>query len=219
METTMLNRSRIISRRPFLIGAAAILAAPAIARAQLMLTGVGCGGASCNRGGGTAYDVTLLPGTGDPGWGGYTFVQVIPAANLDAVSGTQMRVSVFANMSITETATIYVGQKAAAGDAYDFNGNQVQLLWSTSGTLAGSGASTTFVSDWVTLGEAFDEAKDYVIAAQFTSNGGACTVRFAAKSGDSNYYKLGADAATTNKSGYTANQTDKAELISKIEIQ
>lgn len=166
----------------------------------------------------TVYDLTFTGNNGGSG-AGLTEVFTAPNASTSAASGSQLRVTVEFNSFVSgATALIYVGQKGA-GDAYDFTGTQVQLLWSGVGTITGDGSTMVYTSDWVTLGEAYDETKDYNFAAQFAGSAG--TVRFATVNltGANAYFGAATDAATTNKSGYSQFLTDIAAFIKKIEIR
>lgn len=170
----------------------------------------------------TVFNIDLSAGTIDVGWQGYTVAIVLPAATLSAATGDQASVTLFLRtFSSGDTLTAYIGQAAGSGDAYDFAGNQVQLLWSGSGTLTGSDLTdSTYASDFVTLGETYDETKNYLVAVQFV--GGLVDGRYVdGVGGGGNYYKLGAEASTTDKTGYTLENgvTNRAQHVTKLEIQ
>jgi hypothetical protein len=163
----------------------------------------------------TVYDVAITGS--DPSWGGFTVVQVIDAANLGAASGTEARLTVkFIAFSNGGTAVLYFAQKAPAGDAYDFANTPMHVLFS--GTdITGDGATLTYVSDWGSLPEAYDETKFYTLAGQFT--GATVTLAKDASSGDNSFFKAGADAATVDKSAYASNLANTALFVTKIEIR
>jgi hypothetical protein len=182
---------------------------------SLTLTGAGLHRPPTAGGAGTAYNVDLSGGTADNGWSGNTVVCVLAAANLANVSGTQAKVT-FQGGSFGSLTTAWIGQQAASGDPYDFANTPAQLLFSGSASITPS--SATFTSDWVNLPEAFDNTKTYLVALFFS--GGATNLKYVTSTGDKLYYKGGAtDGATVNKSGYTLNLADKAECVSKLEIQ
>jgi hypothetical protein len=181
----------------------------------------GCGGASCGGGGPTVVYNVALSGS-DNGWENITFVQLLAAGNLGAATGTQARVTVkFAALPNLGGARVYIGQKAAAGDAYDFNTTPAQVLFG-GGNIVGDGVTLTFVSDFVTLPEAYDETKDYLVSV-FITNVAGTNLPMASSTGDANYFAIGDNAGnkaeTPNKTGYSTNLTNTAEWVTKIEIQ
>lgn len=158
---------------------------------------------------GTAFSTTLDMDEG--GWTGYTGVTILDAVVVTR-SGSKVRVTFTAAMTHDSVlAKAFLGHAAASGDAYDFDGGQVQLLFSGSPGVTVPMA-TSVVSDEATF--ALDETKNVIIAAFLSSD----FLRFAAGvTGASSYYKLGDDAATTNKSGYTIAPHAGATYIPKIE--
>jgi hypothetical protein len=119
----------------------------------------------------TVYDATsLLAGTDDGSSSGFTNHMVMRqrfhAADLAAAPGTQARVTLLwgnaSGSSSTGFLNVWFGQ-AGASNA-DFTGNQVHLTFSGINTCP-SGLSLSVTSDPFTLGETFDNTKDYVLGS------------------------------------------------------
>jgi hypothetical protein len=167
----------------------------------------------------TVFTATLT--SSDNGYAGYTVVQVFPASALDPATGSQVRLTLkFSALVSGCIVSVYMAKQAGSGDAYDFANTPAHVTFS-GGDITGDGTTNDYVSDWVNLPEAYDEAVNYVVAAQF-NGGGGINVGFpfvGSITGANSYYKLALEAATVNKTGYTANYTNTVELFSKIEIQ
>jgi hypothetical protein len=150
---------------------------------------------------------------------GLTLVQRIAAAAMTLPAGTitQMRFSFQAgNAEGLVITNAYVQHRAGAGDAYDFSTTPIQILFGGSGTKT-IAATTTEVSDWVTF--AYDKTTDLLIS--FYSGGGTTNDTMRYKTGlnttnFSDYFKTANDAATVNKTGYTAN-AGFCVIVNKIE--
>ncbi len=166
----------------------------------------------------TVFDQALT--TNDDGWGGYTvinpFLDSVNApggiAQLLPATGQFIRLTLqFHNLGNGSTAKLYVGQ-SGGGNIYSFTGNQVNVTFSGLDTITGDGSTTLYTSDWIQLGELFDNTVTYVIAFQLS--GSNCDL----KTWSNNMYFKGgvADAATTNKTGY-GTQTGSGP-VTKIEI-
>jgi hypothetical protein len=129
-------------------------------------------------------------------------------------TATQVRVTIQSHLTLNGAAWdhIYVGHAASSGDAYDFDGTQVQLLWS--GSAAGSIAvGSTLTSDAVTY--AFDKTKALIIAGHFTT---PAALRADAFAGFSRAYKAAVDeSATTDVTGYTVDASNLSGF-SKVEV-
>lgn len=166
-----------------------------------------------------------LAGTDDGnGNGGANFRHIVKAAVLGAATGTQMRVTLlFGTAETTETPAIddmWVGQAAASGNAYDFNGNQVQLKFSGGNSINGAAAGAV-VSDWVTLGEAYDSSKNYVFAFH-PKSGANCNISFAAIANCDQYFPTAGNTSTsasTVPADVFGVNAGALSLIEKIEIQ
>lgn len=159
---------------------------------------------------------------GDPGWAGYTFVHCISASNLAAIVGTGATARFtleFNSFSAGATAVAWWGESGGMGsDIIDFKGDQKRLTWGGNDTLIGDGTTLIFVSDWITLGEPYDEAVVHNLACEFTG-GTVNLLKLAGGSpGNSSFYMPGADAATQNKSTYISHTTDAAILLKQVEI-
>lgn len=169
----------------------------------------------------------LLGGTDDgDGNGNLNFRQIIQNAALGAATGTQMRVSLlFGTAETSETPAIddlWGSQVAASGHPYDDNGNQVQFKFSGGNTINGSAAGLV-ASDWVTLGEPYDNTKDYVFAFHPTS-GKSCNISFVSVgSGVANQWfdptPGASNSATTVVTLSNNSGGGGLGLIAKIEIQ
>lgn len=135
------------------------------------------------------------------GYGGFTIRQWF-AAGVISLSGNPVRVRLTPTTTGLNTILtgIYIGHAAGAGDAYDFDGAQVQVLFSGSGsvTLTAGGASVT--SD--EIGFALDETKNLIVSMQHAATS---SVRDVSGLGANyvSYQKAGAEAATTNVTGYS----------------
>lgn len=135
-----------------------------------------------------------------------------------SASGTAFRLTLTGVTSGTTAAIsgMYAGHKAGSGDAYDFDGTQVQVR--VGGNAAFSvAAGATVVTDWITY--AFDETKDFVVAFH-TSSG---DIRGRANVDTTNFdwwTKSGStEVSTANVTGYTQSGTYDFALVSLIEVQ
>lgn len=149
-------------------------------------------------------------------WNGYTMRQLIGAALISS-SGTTIRLVLEAcagsGVSIDE---IFIGEKAAAGDAYDMKASapaptQFQVDGSNSFTILTSETATT---DPLTF--SLDETKDYIVSVHF--NGLSDIRARSAVTGANNYYKAAtSQAGTADVTGY-ANGGTVVGLIQKIQV-
>jgi hypothetical protein len=185
----------------------------ALAGAEAPLTYAPAGGALT-----TVYNVPLT--TDESGWAQQTHVVLLGAGNLGTATGTQVRVSLqFGDVvSAGKTLTAYIGQRAASGDLYDFANTPSRLTFGGANDITTDGTTTGWTSDFVALPEAYDEAKDYLVAIQ-ASVVSAMKIKLAASVGDKLYYHSGLDAATVNKSAYSLWHDDSAAIVTKVEIQ
>lgn len=164
----------------------------------------------------TVFELALT--SNEAGYSLYTVRDLIDATSLSAASGNTARVSLglFA-LGDTTTVVAYIGQQAAAGNAYDVTAF-TQLTGADFGagtyTQVGSGTDLTIVSGFVTLNEAYDEAKSYVISAYF----GVASATIYRTAGNHTYYKSGNTAALPTEGSYTDNGAFTT-LVRKIEIQ
>lgn len=130
------------------------------------------------------------------GWNGHTVRVWLPASQITQSAETLTLKLGYKDADWT-FAKVYIGHAAASGDAYDFDGTQVQVLFSASagGTVSVGGLT----SDEITY--SLDETKNLVVAIYLAS---ATTVpKHAIGSGETCYYCSGDDAATTNTGGYS----------------
>lgn len=130
-------------------------------------------------------------------------VRIVIAASALSVSGTIVKVRFTPRSSGGSNLVVnaaYIGEKAAAGDAYDFAAAPTQLLFSGSGGFTAT-PGTSVSSDELTF--TLDETKNYIISYSMNA---ASNVRFGAASGWDTYFKAAAaaDVNTANVTGYTA---------------
>jgi len=182
----------------------------------MMMGMIGAVGAA---GGGLTWQTTFSQalGTDSTGWQGFNLRQWINSSLL-SVSGSNVRLTLQAHSAAPCTiGDIYIGHQAAAGDAYDFDGNQAQIK------VAGSGSFTiTSGSSVVTDSAVFslDKTKNLIVAVYF-SIGSASSVSSAnAVSNVAAYFTSGADEASVSNaaSGYNGAGNNILELINKIEV-
>ncbi len=151
----------------------------------------------------------------DNGWNGYTIVQTIPLTDFSATTGST-RIRLTLTGGSTEgfiLSAMYVGN-GGGGDVYDFGGTPVQMLMSGGGTIT-VGAGATVVTDDVAFVK--DAINPFVMAMQFQDSAHDNLRRTATGQDESTHIKNAIDAATQNKSGYSANfQT--VSYIAKIEL-
>lgn len=125
-------------------------------------------------------------------------------------SGTIIRVSF--RSATTEALTIdaaYIGHQALSGDVWDFDGNQVELLFSGGSGFAIS-SSSSITSDDITF--ALDASKNLIIAFGVNSTTGQGGLRFSSGDTDISYHdKSGGNGeeGTTDVSGYSSGSTGR----------
>ena len=158
--------------------------------------------------------------TNSSGWDGYTLACEMRVGLLSAASGApKMRCTIaFTGFSSTETCIGYIGQ--AAADHISFTGDQVQLKWGGNTAITGDGATLTYLSDFATLAQNFNNTADYVAAFYF-AGGLAVNVVRNTVSPNANapvYYKAGNDAATTTKTGYTVSSGSPQMFLTQLDV-
>ena len=155
----------------------------------------------------------------DNGWPGYTHVGEIPATSLAVATGTQVRITVkFIYFDLGSTCKLYFGQQAPSGDLWDFSIATFPVhITFGGGDIVGDGSTLVYVSDWVTLSEAYDKTKNYLHSAAFT--GTLVTIAGEDVPGSRAWYKSGDEAAIINKSSDYTNYPDWHSLVTKIEVR
>ena len=163
----------------------------------------------------TIYDTaTTTPATGLTGIGVRNWIDpaayITPPDTASKIRVTFSAVGGSGDLSLTG----YAGQSAASGDAYDFDGNQVELKVSGSGSISVT-SGTTVVSDEATL--AWDKTKPTIISLGYVGDNQA--YKGGLGSNFNGYYKSGAagEVGTTDVTGYTAG-VGNVYAISKIEV-
>jgi hypothetical protein len=152
------------------------------------------------------------------GFADYNIRNVLGASNLSG-SGTQIRVE-FQSGTVSgydlPLSGAYVGEKASSGNSWDFDGNQVQLLFggSSSKTIL---SGEKFFSDWVSF--SVDDTKDLIVSFAITASTNNSTA-YSSTLGNSMYYKSssGSDVGTTAPSSYSTVGTANY-CVSKIEVK
>ena len=160
---------------------------------------------------------SLSPATNNPGWSGYTLRQLLAVGAYSGGPTTGTKVRITLDASTVASAIIdacYVGHRAGAGDPYDYDGNQVQILFSgAAGVTVAAGSPR--LSDEITF--SFDKTKDLIIGVHFS---GVSAIRQSIALG-ANYtaYDRSAinDAGTTNTTAYNVG-SGKLNFISKVEV-
>lgn len=154
------------------------------------------------------------------GWNGYNFRLVFDAAGLTAPGGSLTQIRFTLNAGSAEGFAwddLYVGHKAAAGDAMDFAATPVQVMVAgvNSGSLA---AGASVVTDWAAFG--WNQTSGIILA--FRSGAVTDTVRALDSATNVNtYLKLGASESATVDvvgAGYTTG-TVELQFVSKIEVR
>jgi len=168
----------------------------------------------------TLYTRTL---TNNGTWGDRTIRAVATVATYDAgapATATQLRVTIRSGTGGSASWTyIYVGHAAVSGDAYDFDGTQVQLLWSGSASGSITTADTSLTSDAVSY--AFDKTKPLVISAYVPGPANSTNLRSDFGSGVAGFSRninaSGDQAATTDVTGYTTSSS-RLEGFPQVEV-
>ena len=128
----------------------------------------------------------------------YCFRSLI-AASTFAASGDQIQVTLEANSANNSVFTsVYIGQQAASGDAWDMESGTVAEITFDSGSGCTITAGETKTSDWIDY--SFDKTK-----AHFISFGNTGYVRYKS-SGGTSYYKADAsgEAGTADTADYSS---------------
>lgn len=164
----------------------------------------------------TANNMSKTVATIGSGWNNYTVRQLITAAEF-AHNGTKVRLTlVCAGATGTGLDSLYIGQQAAAGNAWDFASTPTQITvnGSTSITVPPTG---TIQTDWITFN--FDKTKNHIISFNFTNVTNNNTSLSGLGANYNAYFKASADeAAALTPSGYTA-ASGALNLVSAIDVQ
>jgi len=155
----------------------------------------------------TAYTQNLI--SNNTGWNGRTLRNVMAATN--TYNGTQVRVTLSPSSGATMTIdAAYMGHAAVAGDAYDFDGTQVQITFNGGSTGFVAAINTPQVSDAMTY--TYDRTKNFIISVHFS----AVSATRSANNAPGYYKDAVNEAGTTDVTGYTTTQTI---MVSKVEVQ
>lgn len=161
----------------------------------------------------TTFSGTL--NTGSAGWINYNIRQWI-ISSLLLVNGSSVRVTLEAGAASSAViGGVYIGHAAAAGDPYDFDGNQVQLKVGGNASFSITGG-TPVVTDAVTF--ALDHTKNLIIAAFFN---GASSINANSSFGLGNavqYYKSTPNETSVSDVSTYASSNGTLSLVSKVEV-
>ena len=167
----------------------------------------------------TLYQRSL---TSNSPWGGETVRQSVLVTAYDVAApatGSQLRVTIQTSSTAATVNwdKVYIGHAAPSGDAIDFDGSQVQLLWSGSASGSITGSNATLTSDPVTY--AFDKTRALVISIHLGGSGGSgLGLKADAHVGFGGGWKAAIDeAATTDVTGYTTFST-QIYGFAKVEV-
>lgn len=155
--------------------------------------------------------------TNQTGYTNYNHRMRVAGSQLSA-NGSAFRLTLAGVSSgkAAEISGMYAGHKAAAGDAYDFDGTQVQVTVGGNASFSVA-AGATVVTDWITY--AFDETKDFVVAFHTSSGDIRCRANVDAANFDW-WTKTGStEVSTANVTGYTQSGAYDFGLVSLIEVQ
>lgn len=144
----------------------------------------------------------------------YTVRTVFSPVALSNKSGKKVRVRFDASGLGYTIGAAYIGKRAASGNAWDFDGNQVRLKFN--GMNAGNvGANSYIYSDFAAID--IDGRSDYIIAIDYGSNASNVYGSGTMPSTVTSYYKAsGSEAGTTAPSGYATPGHMRA--ITRIEV-
>ena len=141
------------------------------------------------------------------GWANYAVRQLIDAS-LIQYSGSSIQVKFHAQAAGEGIAfsSVYVGHQASSGDVYDFDGNQVQLLFGGSGSVTVA-AGTTQTSDEVDFD--LDSTKNLIVSMGVANDSNNDTFATYSSSDYTVYWKAAAagEAGTTDVTGYGTNNS------------
>lgn len=140
----------------------------------------------------------------ESGWQGITLRQLFgPAAISHGGSQVRMRFVPPVGATVGILDKVYIGHAAAAGNAWDFDGTQVQLLFSGSASVTLTGGGASIVSDAVVY--ALDKTKTLVAAMHYTAAAASARKKAGGATDFHSYYKVGDSAATTAPATYVDN--------------
>lgn len=161
----------------------------------------------------TTFSTTL--NASSTGWNGFNLRQHL-AASILSESGTKLRIT-FQGNHLAENGDVdgcYAGHAAGAGDAYDFDGTQVQVTVGGSATFT-IPQNSTIVSDEIAY--TFDETLAFIVALHFNNAAADNVEGVASLTGATVYSKSAAnETATSNVTGYGSAAGVRA--IQKIEV-
>lgn len=206
--------------------------------------GVRLHSAPADSGANNVYDITITPTGGSPqsfaitvdidwfdtfsqnltqessGWPSSNLRLVLDTALL-SVDGTKVRLVLACPQVVGSVVcdALYIGEKAASGDAYDFASTPTQLLVGASGTFNLDQNAPDVTTDALTF--TFDHTKSYVIAAHFVPASFGGMRHEGSITGADSYNSAGASTATTvDASGLThlTSPSNRVTLVKKIQV-
>lgn len=168
-------------------------------------------------GGGTFTDCVNISGTpGAAGFGVYTIcVKFLPGAL--AASGSTCRLTITGpSIRDSSISSMYIGQAATSGNAYDYDGGQAQVTFGGSSAKL-LGTNEVSVSDPVTF--TIDQSRSIIVAFNLDTALSALAYISGLSSNYVSYNRAGSEAASlTSKSSGYAVQANRVLTVFKIEV-
>lgn len=152
------------------------------------------------------------------GWNGFNVRVVIPANRLQDIIKSNIQLTLMGGSGENgDIDSCYVGHQASGGNPWDFDGSQVQMFDSASGSFTVP-ASGSLLLDSAAF--SYDGTKALVLAAHYNNaaadNQGAVTTGV---TGINWYFKSAAsEVSTSAPTGYTT-VSDQLVLLGKVEVQ
>jgi len=141
--------------------------------------------------------------TNDGSWSNTSIRQHLPASEIStSVNGSEIRFEVTTRAGVAGTFhNLYIGKRAATGNIWDFDGNQVPVTWDGGNTDSGSvpGSSSKW-TDWVDFD--VDNTQDLILSFEIIASSGMGI----STTGTFEYYSKSVTGETgvTAPSGYAA---------------
>lgn len=144
--------------------------------------------------------------------------QLIAPTYLTAdATDNQIRIQLQFGAVTAGVVSAWVGEQASAGNVYNFDGNQVQLLFSGSST-ATAPSNGTLISDWVSF-TTYNSSKTLIVSAYFSGSSVICQADGANTVSNNAWYLSGASqVGVTAPTGAFSDSGATAETIAVMEI-
>ncbi len=163
----------------------------------------------------TVFTGTLTSEAASAGYVGFTEANILPLAQFSSTGGTKMRITMKGPPSGDDTQmdAMYIGNGGAA-EVYGFGSAPVQVTVSGSTTI-NLPITTSVLSDELVFVK--DGVNSFVWSGQLSNAAADGLLRYTPDVSGGAYFKAGTDAATQNKTGYSAD-TAGMYVVTKIEI-